>query len=98
MSGSAQIGHFIGGRHVAGQSGREADVFNPATGDVSARVALAGGDEVEAAVRAAREALPAWSNTPALRRARIMFKFKQLLDQHPRCSKTRAAKSCAGSR
>src|SRR5258706_1583991 len=82
MNSSAHVGHFIGGRRIDGNSGREADVFNPATGEVSARVALAGGDEVDAAVNAARDAFPAWSNTPALRRARIMFKFKQLLDQH----------------
>ncbi len=73
------IGHSIGGREVAG-SGRRAPVFNPATGTVTAEVALAGREETLAAVAAAKAAFPAWSETSPLRRARVMFEFKALLE------------------
>jgi malonate-semialdehyde dehydrogenase (acetylating)/methylmalonate-semialdehyde dehydrogenase len=73
--------HWIGGRAVAGASGRAGDVFNPSLGVVASRVALASEAEVDAAVRAARAAFPAWAATPALKRARILFKFKEILDQ-----------------
>ncbi len=76
-----QYSHWIGGRAVAGTSGRAGDVFNPSLGVVAMRVALASEAEVDAAVRAARTAFPAWAATPALKRARIMFKFKEILEQ-----------------
>ena len=76
------ITHFIGGKVQPGTSGRTGDVFNPATGKVQARVPLASKAEVASAVAAARAAFPAWAETPALKRARILFKFKELLDQH----------------
>jgi malonate-semialdehyde dehydrogenase (acetylating) / methylmalonate-semialdehyde dehydrogenase len=79
---TAAIEHWIGGRVVAGQSGRRADVFNPATGTVSGKVALASADEVGAAVAAAKAAFPAWADTPPIRRARVMFKFLELLNRH----------------
>ncbi|HZH27148.1 MAG TPA: CoA-acylating methylmalonate-semialdehyde dehydrogenase [Azospirillaceae bacterium] len=75
------IGHYIGGKHVAGASGRFGDVFNPATGEHTGRVALATETEVDAAVQAARQALTAWANTPPMVRARVMFRFKQLVEQ-----------------
>src|SRR5215472_19238656 len=76
-----EIGHFIAGKAVAGTSGRFGDVFNPAAGEVSARVALADAAEVSKAVAAATAAWPAWAATPALRRARVMFKLKELLER-----------------
>ncbi|TDQ84466.1 malonate-semialdehyde dehydrogenase (acetylating)/methylmalonate-semialdehyde dehydrogenase [Dongia mobilis] len=76
------INHFIGGKEVAGTSGRFADVFNPATGEVQAKVALATDAEVDAAVKNAAAAFPAWATTPPLTRARIMFKFKALLEDN----------------
>ncbi|WP_026164008.1 aldehyde dehydrogenase family protein, partial [Cupriavidus neocaledonicus] len=78
----AEVHHFIGGtvRRAGGQ--RQAEVFNPATGEVAARVALGTAQDVADAVAAARAAFPAWADTPPLRRARILFKFKELLDQH----------------
>jgi malonate-semialdehyde dehydrogenase (acetylating)/methylmalonate-semialdehyde dehydrogenase len=76
------IGHYIGGRHVAGQGERGGEVFNPATGQVQAQVSLATREEVEQAIAAAEQAFPAWSSTPPLKRARVMFKFKELLEQH----------------
>ncbi len=76
-----EIGHFIGGAPVAGTSGMFGDVYNPASGEVQARVALANVDEVNKAVAAARAAFPAWAATPPLRRARVMFKLKELLER-----------------
>src|SRR6201992_2045199 len=72
------IGHFIGGREVAGTSGRSADVFEPMTGDVQAKVALASKAEVRAAVENAKAAQSEWSATNPQRRARVMMKFLEL--------------------
>ena len=74
-----EIGHFIGGKHVKGASGRTADVYQPMTGDVIARVALASKAELRAAVENAKAAQPAWANTNPQRRARVMFKFLDLI-------------------
>jgi len=76
------IHHYIDGRVVEGASGRYADVYNPALGEPCARVALASNDEVNAAVAAALGAFPAWSATPPLARARVLFKYLQLCQQH----------------
>ena len=74
------IGHFIGGRHVAGSTGRHGDVFDPNTGQVQAHVALADPAEVDAAVAAAKAAQPAWAETNPQRRARVLFEFRRLLE------------------
>ena len=74
-----EIGHYIGGKHVAGTSGRTADVFNPATGEVEAKVALASAAELNAAIENAKAAQPAWAATNPQRRARVMMKFVDLL-------------------
>ena len=79
---TVNIGHYIGGQAVAGASGRTQDVFNPATGAVTGKVALASTAEVGAAVAAAQAAFPAWADTPPIRRARIMFKFLELVNAH----------------
>lgn len=79
---AANILHCIGGQRTAGSAGRAQDVFNPATGAVSGQVALAGQADVDAAVAAAQAAFPAWADTPPIRRARILFKFLELLNQH----------------
>jgi malonate-semialdehyde dehydrogenase (acetylating)/methylmalonate-semialdehyde dehydrogenase len=76
-----EIGHFISGKPVAGSSGAFGEVFNPASGEVAARVALASSAEVDKAVAAAAAAWPAWAAMPAVRRARVMFKLKDLLDR-----------------
>jgi malonate-semialdehyde dehydrogenase (acetylating)/methylmalonate-semialdehyde dehydrogenase len=76
------IGHFIDGRRVAGTSGQHGPIFNPATGEQTGRVAFAGAAEVDAAVQAAMRAQPAWAATGLLRRMRVMFKLKELLDQN----------------
>ena len=81
-SGLASIEHWIGGRPSPGRSGHRADVFNPATGHVTGQVALASASEVADAVASAKAAFPAWADTPPLRRARVMFKFLELLNRH----------------
>jgi malonate-semialdehyde dehydrogenase (acetylating)/methylmalonate-semialdehyde dehydrogenase len=79
---TSDVGHWIGGQRVASTSGRQQPVFNPATGAVARQVALASADEVNAAVAAAQAAFPAWADTPPIRRARVMLKFLELMNQH----------------
>ena len=78
---TAELSHFIGGRRVAGTSGRFSDVFWPMTGDVMARVPLAAATEVRAAVENARAAQPAWAATNPQRRARVMMRFVDLINR-----------------
>ena len=82
FTATTEVGHFINGAHVASTSGRRQAIYNPATGAVARQVSLASVDEVNAAVTAAQAAFPAWSNTPPIRRARVMNAFLQLLNQH----------------
>ncbi|PIE09942.1 MAG: methylmalonate-semialdehyde dehydrogenase (CoA acylating) [Rhodobacterales bacterium] len=76
-----QIGHYIDGAHVPGGSGLTADVFNPATGEVQAQVALATKEELDAAVEIAAKTQPAWAATNPQRRARVLMKFVDLLNR-----------------
>lgn len=77
-----KLHHFIDGKLVEGQSGRMGDVFNPATGDVTAQVPLASADEVRAAIVSSAAALPGWAATPPARRTQVLFKFRELLIKH----------------
>jgi malonate-semialdehyde dehydrogenase (acetylating) / methylmalonate-semialdehyde dehydrogenase len=79
---TATIAHFVAGQSSQGKSTRTQDVFNPATGAVTAQVHLASTADVNVAVAAAQKAFPAWADTSPLRRARVMFKFLELLNQH----------------
>ena len=79
---AVNIDHYIGGRVAAATSGRTQDVYNPATGVVTGHVAMANAAEVGAAVAAAQAAFPAWADTPPIRRARVLFKFLELLNRH----------------
>ena len=79
---TANIPHFINGQRNAGGSARSQPVFNPATGAITGQVALASSADVDAAVAAAQAAFPAWADTPPIRRARVMFKFLELLNHH----------------
>jgi malonate-semialdehyde dehydrogenase (acetylating)/methylmalonate-semialdehyde dehydrogenase len=76
-----EIGHFIGGKQVTGQSGRYGDVFDPNTGEVQAKVALAGRSEVAQAISAAQAAQSDWGATNPQRRARVLMKFLELVHQ-----------------
>ena len=77
-----ELGHFIDGRPIGGGSGRHAPVFDPSLGIQTASVSLADPAEVDRAVAAARTAFSGWSNTTPLRRARVLFEFKNLLEKH----------------
>jgi malonate-semialdehyde dehydrogenase (acetylating)/methylmalonate-semialdehyde dehydrogenase len=76
------IPHWIGGKAVHGTSGRSSNVYNPATGEVQATLPLASRAELDAAVQAAQVAFPEWSSQPPLRRARVLFRFRELFEQH----------------
>ncbi|SDJ31786.1 malonate-semialdehyde dehydrogenase (acetylating) / methylmalonate-semialdehyde dehydrogenase [Vreelandella titanicae] len=76
------LSHYLNGQLSAGQSQRTSPVYNPATGEQSAQVALATADETREAVRIADEAFVAWSKTSPLKRSRILFKFKALVEEH----------------
>ena len=78
------VGHWIDGRVVTAAGQRRAPVFNPALGRPVREVALADAAQVDAAVQAAAAAQPAWGRTTALQRARVLFRFKELLTQHAR--------------
>jgi malonate-semialdehyde dehydrogenase (acetylating) / methylmalonate-semialdehyde dehydrogenase len=75
------IHHWIAGRPTPGLSGRFSDVFHPATGRVQSRVPLASESEVNAAVEAAAAAFPDWSSQPPLRRARVLFRFREIFER-----------------
>ena len=77
----SDVHHYIDGKHAEGTSGRWGDVYNPATGEKSRRVAFAGAAEVDRAVQAAAAAFPGWAATPPLTRARVLFKFLELLNR-----------------
>jgi malonate-semialdehyde dehydrogenase (acetylating)/methylmalonate-semialdehyde dehydrogenase len=76
------IEHFIDGKKVSGSSKRTAKVFNPATGEQSAEVRLASTKDLDTAVQAAKKAFVTWSAKPPLQRARILFKFKELIEKN----------------
>ncbi|KPU61202.1 methylmalonate-semialdehyde dehydrogenase [Pseudomonas fluorescens] len=82
MSNAPVIGHYIDGQVQDSGNERFSNVFNPATGSVQARVGLASDKTVDEAVASALKAFPAWSEQSSLRRSRVMFKFKELLDRH----------------
>jgi malonate-semialdehyde dehydrogenase (acetylating)/methylmalonate-semialdehyde dehydrogenase len=76
------IENAIGGKRVVSGSSRRQPVFNPATGEQIAELPLSTVEEIDAAIAVAKKAQPAWGATPPLKRARFMFKFKDLLDRH----------------
>ncbi|MGC0144716.1 CoA-acylating methylmalonate-semialdehyde dehydrogenase [Pseudactinotalea sp. Z1732] len=77
---STPVSHWVNGQPYAGNAERSAEVFNPATGQVSSRVALAGAEDVEHAVAAATAAFPAWRDTSLAKRTAILFTFRELLN------------------
>jgi malonate-semialdehyde dehydrogenase (acetylating) / methylmalonate-semialdehyde dehydrogenase len=81
FTATTEVGHFVQGRRVPGRSERRQAVYNPATGAVARQVALASVEDVHAAVVSARAAQPAWGDTPPIRRARVLNKFLELLNQ-----------------
>jgi malonate-semialdehyde dehydrogenase (acetylating)/methylmalonate-semialdehyde dehydrogenase len=81
-TGLRRIDYWIDGQHVPGNSGRTSNVFNPATGKVQARVPLADLTELEAVVQSSKRAFPGWASQPPLRRARVLFRFRELFEAH----------------
>ncbi|KQP21548.1 CoA-acylating methylmalonate-semialdehyde dehydrogenase [Pseudorhodoferax sp. Leaf267] len=79
---SAEVAHFIGGQPTPGQGTRTQPVFNPALGTEARQLRLAAREDVDAAVAAAQAAFPAWADTPPIRRARVLNKFLELVNQH----------------
>ena len=77
-----EVKHFIAGKSTIGHSKREGEIFNPNTGQVQANVCLGGADDIAAAVEAAKKVQPEWAATNPQRRARVMFKFKNLLEDN----------------
>ena len=82
VSDNKEIAQYIHGAHVVGSGVRTRPVYNPATGAVSNHVRLGTSQDIDAAVASAQAAFPAWSNTPPIRRARVLFKFLELLNQN----------------
>ena len=86
LSKVRELSHFIGGKHVRGpdpkSGGRFGDVFNPTAGAVASRVPLASKAEVERAIANAKEAFAGWSETSPVTRARVMFRFKELVERN----------------
>ena len=76
------IEHYVGGKKFSGESKKTGKVFNPATGEQSAEVKLASKSDLNQAVKIANKAFIEWSNKPPLQRARILFKFKELIEKN----------------
>ncbi len=81
-AGVETLRNYVGGRWVESRTRDFLDVYNPARGEVIARTPLSTGEDLDAAVAAAKKAFPAWRDTPAVTRARTLFKFKALLEEH----------------
>ena len=76
------IEHFIGGKEYSGSSKRLSPVYNPATGEETAKVKLGSIEDLNRTAEVAQKALASWSNTPPLQRARVLFKFKELIEKN----------------
>ena len=76
------IEHFVGGKIISGSSDRKAKVTNPSTGEQESEVRLASKSDLDQAVEVAKKAFETWSLKPALQRARVMFKFKELIEKN----------------
>ena len=74
--------HFVGGKLISGSSDRKSKVFNPSTGEQESEVRLASKADLDQAVEIAKKAFETWSLKPALQRARVMFKFKELIEKN----------------
>ncbi|MDA7847553.1 aldehyde dehydrogenase family protein, partial [Candidatus Pelagibacter sp.] len=74
--------HFVGGKLILGSSNRKSKIFNPATGEQESEVRLASKADLDQAVEVAQKAFETWSLKPALQRARVMFKFKELIEKN----------------
>ena len=76
------IEHYVGGKIISGKSDRKGKVFNPATGEQQAEVRLGSKNDLDQTVEVAKKASETWSLKPSLQRARIIFKFKDLIEKN----------------
>ena len=76
------IDHFVEGKKYSGDSKRTSIIYNPATGEATAKVKLGSTKDLNNAVEIAQQAFLKWSNTPPLQRARVLFKFKELIEKN----------------
>ena len=76
------IEHFVGGNKYSGNSKRSSLVYDPSTGEETAKVKLGSQEDIDRTVEIAQEAFVTWSNTPPLQRARVLFKFKELIEKN----------------
>ncbi len=76
------IEHFVGGKIIPGSSDKKSKVYNPATGEQESEVRLASKSDLNQAVEIAKKAFESWSLIPPLQRARVMFKFKELIEKN----------------
>ena len=74
--------HYVGGKLIPGSSDRKSKIFNPATGEQKSEVRLASKTDLDQAVEVAKKAFETWSLKPPLQRARVMFKFKELIEKN----------------
>lgn len=81
MLAMQKIEHFVDGSETDSKESRSGDVYNPATGEVTATVAFATAEETKQIIETAARAFPGWAATPVLRRARVMFRFKQIFEE-----------------
>jgi malonate-semialdehyde dehydrogenase (acetylating)/methylmalonate-semialdehyde dehydrogenase len=79
---TADVVHYIHGQSVNGSGTRSQPIFNPATGERPRKLVLGDTTDVDAAVASAKAAFPKWSNTPPIRRARVMLRFLELMNKH----------------
>ena len=87
------IEHFINGKTTKGSSKKTSKVFNPATGEHASDVNLASKADVDLAVQKAKQAFSDWSRKPPAQRARVIFKFKELIEKN-RSEERRVGKEC----
>ena len=76
------IGHFVNGKITSGKSQRAGKIFNPATGEQESKVVLGSKSDLDDAVNVAKKAFETWSLKPPMQRARVMFKFKELIEKN----------------
>ena len=76
------VEHFVDGIRYSGNSKRLSPIYNPATGEEISKVKLGSLEDLNKAVKYAQEAFPSWSNTPPLQRARVLFRFKELIEKN----------------
>ncbi|HCX62043.1 aldehyde dehydrogenase family protein [Sedimentibacter sp.] len=82
MDAIKKLKPFINGEFVESKTSRYSDVFNPSTGEIIAKVPLCTPDEVELAVKSAKEAYPAWSNTPVAKRVEILYNVRNIINEN----------------